>query len=754
MKPFGKILSGVISTAFSMQVLFSMAQATGQGQELLRELSNKNTETVKQILDQDISLLEFANPRGSTPLTVAASLGLADLVAYLVGKGANVNTSNNFGNTPLHYAAWSSDLVSFKALNAKGARLDVQNSQGQTPLQYACMGGNPQILDYCIRQGMDLHKKMGDGSSLLHWAAYGGNIEMFKFLESQGLDLNKADKDGSPPLFWAATGKKPDMVRYLVEERHADVKCRDNAGNTPLSSAVQAGSKEITEYLLGHGADAGAPLDKNKNLLILAAESDNPDLIRLLIDKGCDINAFDDNGSTPLLVASGHGNLQSVKVLLEKGARTNPGLCTRKTCTNTGATPLHAAAWRSPSVVEYLVEHGADVNAKNLDGNTPMHHAAVGDSLRIIEILWKHGGRTDATNNLGVTPLMRAIQSVEEGAVKTLLACRADVSPTDNGGRTALHFAAIAGSLQIVDLLVANGANVNAKDHDGHTPAWSALYYGNNGIAERLATAGAGRETPPKMAGLINRELPEGEAVVWYLNHSGWAVQTRNHLLVFDFWHRTPAPGHPCLDNGRILPQEVAGKKVVVFVSHSHADHFMPDIARWSQDIRDIRYVMGFEGTLNADYAFIPPNGDKVIDGVKVHAIKSTDSGEGFMAEVDGVTIFHPGDHACRYEEGDTAFSNGIDFLAGTYKNIDIAFVPVSGCSFNNKTALEKGNDYLVEKFRPRVVFPMHGSGNEKSFLEYAGRKNRGQKSSLYQAAGFMGDRFIIPAGKSGKTVL
>lgn len=608
------------------------------------------------------------------------------------------------------------------------------------------MGGSMEILQYCIAQGVDILKPCDDGSTLLHWAATGGNIAMFKFLESRGMDWNQADKDGTPPLFWAATGNKPEMVKYLVEEKHADVNFRDHTGNFPLRAAVQGGSYEITQYLLSHGADLNAPLNDHQTLLLIASEANNPELLKQLIEKGGDVNAMDDHGATPLLVATAHGNINTIQVLLENGAKTNPGLCTRKSCTNTGATPLHSAAWRFPSIVEYLISKGADVNARNLDGNTPMHNAAIGDSIRSISILWKNGGLVDVANNDGMTPLMRAVRAGKEDAVRELIACNANVALADNDGRTALHYAAISGSGKMVSFLLESGADLRVKDRKGHTANWYALYYGNQTTAATLQTAGAPREKTPDRANLVSDVIPEGEAVVWYLNHSGWAVRTSHHLLVFDYWHRTPPSDNPCLDNGRIIPEEIADKNVVVFVSHSHLDHFMPDIAQWSSGHKNISYILGFEGSFNAAYTYISPGQSKEVDGVMVRTIRSTDTGEGFMVEADGVTIFHPGDHACRYEESDTAFSNEIDALAKLYKNIDIAFVPVTGCNFNNKSALEKGNDYLVSRFTPRVVFPMHGSGNEQMFQEYAIRKNKESKTAVYKYALFTGDRFVVPA--------
>jgi L-ascorbate metabolism protein UlaG (beta-lactamase superfamily) len=405
--------------------------------------------------------------------------------------------------------------------------------------------------------------------------------------------------------------------------------------------------------------------------------------------------------------------------------------------------------------VKYLAENGADVNAKNLDGNTPMHSASMGDSVQCIEILCRSGGKVNEKDKLGLTPLMLAVQFQKEDAVEKLLACKADLSPVDEEGKTALHYAAIAGTGEIIDLLLKNKAKSDVKDKNGHTPSWYAVYYGNEGIAEKLRTDnGRKKSMPDEMTLLEEKELKTGEAVVWYLNHSGWAVKTSNHLLVFDYWQRMSDPDHPCLDNGHINPGEITGNRVMVFASHSHMDHFMQSVFSWKNQISDIQYVLGFNATVNGDYTYIPAHGEKVIDGVRIKTISSTDSGEGFMVEADGVTIFHPGDHASKYEENDTAFYNEIDFLASSCHDIDIAFIPVTGCGFDNKTALEKGNDYIVGKFIPRVVLPMHGSGNEKTFKEYADRKNKDLKSPIYLSAQFRGDRFFVTAGEEERVKL
>jgi len=720
----------------------AIGQTNNKAEELHLALNNDSIEKVKEIINQDIALLETPNPRGSTPLIVAAADGHTGLVKFFIKKGAEINRANDFGNTPLHYSAWAADFDAFKCLYDKGANIKAKNSKGQTPLQYSCMGGNFEIMKYCVSKGMDIKVKCDDGSSLIHWAAYGGNLEMFKYLESEGLDYNIGDKDGSPPIFWAASGNRIDIIKYLVEEKNVDVNFVDDEGTIPLKSAVESGHYDIVKYLLEQGADINYKMDDNATWLELAAQNNNPELIKLLIDKGCQINVFDDNGNTPLMSAAAHGNLDVVKILIENGAKLEPGLCKRESCTNKGQTPLHFASWRNPIIMEYLIKNGADPNVKSLDGNTPMHEVTWGDSVRSVEILCNAGGNVNIQNNNGETPLIMAIKKNKTDLMKAFLKNKADVSIADKSGKTALHYAAIAGYGDVVDDLVKNGSDINAKDNDGRTPAHYAVYHGNKMIAENFFKNGASKKNIPfGKTDLLNKDLEEGEAFIWYLNHSGWAVKTKNHLLVFDYWQREEDPDFASINNGRINTEEIAKQNVMVFVSHTHGDHYSRNIFDWDNKIKGINYVLGFETTAYDDYTYIPPRNNKTIDNVKITAISSTDTGEGFMLEVDGLTICHPGDHANRYQEGDAEFSDEIDFLAKEYDNIDIAFVPITGCGFRDKVALFSGNDYLVKSFGPKMVLPMHGSNSEYKYKEYAEDKNKEGNTSIYKYVLNKGER-------------
>ena len=151
-------------------------------------------------------------------------------------------------------------------------------------------------------------------------------------------------------------------------------------------------------------------------------------------------------------------------------------------------TPLHdAALWGHKEIAELLLANGADVNAKDDDGDTPLDVAILRNDKETADLLRKHGGKT--TEEL--EEIFHAIEDGNIEAVKQHLAAGADVNAKDNIEWTPLHMAADLGYKEIVELLLTNGADVNAKDYKGVTPLHDAALWGHKEIAELLLAKGA-----------------------------------------------------------------------------------------------------------------------------------------------------------------------------------------------------------------------------------------------------------------------
>jgi hypothetical protein len=170
-----------------------------------------------------------------------------------------------------------------------------------------------------------------------------------------------------------------------------------------------------------------------------------------------------------------------------------------------------------------------------------------------------------------------------------------------------------------------------------------------------ISTAALWSETPETETNLsqkicsLTSNLSEGEACIWYLFHSGWAVKTRNHFLIFDYWEKPGKDEKKNLENGFINPEEVAGQKVTVFVSHAHSDHFDPIILSWKKKIPDIKYIWGWRDK-SSESGFCFDSGRTAIDigGMKIYNIHHEFDGipeSAFMVQVNGLWIFHAGDH-------------------------------------------------------------------------------------------------------------
>lgn len=201
-----------------------------------------------------------------------------------------------------------------------------------------------------------------------------------------------------------------------------------------------------------------------------------------------------------------------------------------------------------------------------------------------------------------------------------------------------------------------------------------------------------------------------------YLYHSGFRIETDTHILIFDYYQ-----GDLVLSN----------KKILVFCSHSHADHFNPQIFMWQNQKSDIEYILSSDIDIKyklENTHYISAYEEIILGDVKVKAYGSTDCGVSFLVQCSGACIFHAGDlnwwHWWRdipeeIAKAELLFKEEISKLKG--EQIDIAFFPVD-------PRLEQyaylGADYLIQEITPKYLIPMHfGDDNEAAELYAKKRK-------------------------------
>nr|6MWQ_A Chain A, DARPin, Muscle-type aldolase chimeric fusion [synthetic construct]6MWQ_B Chain B, DARPin, Muscle-type aldolase chimeric fusion [synthetic construct]6MWQ_C Chain C, DARPin, Muscle-type aldolase chimeric fusion [synthetic construct]6MWQ_D Chain D, DARPin, Muscle-type aldolase chimeric fusion [synthetic construct] len=151
-----------------------------------------------------------------------------------------------------------------------------------------------------------------------------------------------------------------------------------------------------------------------------------------------------------------------------------------------GKKLLEAARAGQDDEVRILMANGADVNALDRFGLTPLHLAAQRGHLEIVEVLLKCGADVNAADLWGQTPLHLAATAGHLEIVEVLLKYGADVNALDLIGKTPLHLTAIDGHLEIVEVLLKHGADVNAQDKFGKTAFDISIDNGNEDLAEIL----------------------------------------------------------------------------------------------------------------------------------------------------------------------------------------------------------------------------------------------------------------------------
>ena len=232
--------------------------------------------------------------------------------------------------------------------------------------------------------------------------------------------------------------------------------------------------------LIEEGADPNARDSQDRTPLHCAVR-DNTALIPALVAGGADLHAGDNEADTPLHIAASIAVPATITLLIQLGADPNVRTSFDR------LTPLHVAArWcRNPSsdhldanpaaTIRALVEAGADVNARDQWGRTPLHDAAgIGAIQRhhpdIIPALIELGADPNAACRHGCTPLHDAARNGTT-TIRILTLAGADPNAADREGQMPLHHAARwRGNTTTIAALARIGADLTARDGDGRTP--------------------------------------------------------------------------------------------------------------------------------------------------------------------------------------------------------------------------------------------------------------------------------------------
>ena len=367
-------------------------------------------------------------------------------------------------------------------LNVNGKAKDEWRDDEVPLLIYALRRrGASEFASLLLKNGADVDAKYADknGSTFLHYAARNSVLEMAERLLKDGADVHAKNSDGYTPLHRAASGNALEIAELLLKSG-ADVHAKNSDGYTPLHSAAINHARATAELLLQNGGDVNAKDDDGDTPLHWAAGKNAIITAVMLLKNGADVHAKNGNGETPLHWAaslySGYDEDKDewfsfryvrapkmAELLLENGAEADLWI---------------AARLNDTEIARRLIADGADVNAKDDDGYTPLHWAAEINSRNLAVILILNGADVNSETNKFDTPLHHAAQFNSIEMAELLLKNRANVNAKGYENQTPLHVAAYYGAIEMAELLLKNRANVNAKGGGNNaSPLEYALYY-------------------------------------------------------------------------------------------------------------------------------------------------------------------------------------------------------------------------------------------------------------------------------------
>ncbi|UCE22743.1 MAG: ankyrin repeat domain-containing protein [Candidatus Aminicenantes bacterium] len=222
-----------------------------------------------------------------------------------------------------------------------------------------------------------------------------------------------------------------------------------------------------------------------------------------------------------------NGDIEKVKQLLEKDKE----LVKLRDINNN--TPLHLACRAAhKEIVELLILNGADVDAKNDYGRSPLHLAwREKGSARISQILIENGADIDLKNNFGETPLSVAVAVGNEDMLNVLIKNNARVPITGNKGKELLHRAASKGFAEFVDLMIERGVDTSSTNNNGGTLLHSAAFGGLVELMEKLIKDGTNvNELNRYGLSPLHRAASEGhKKVIELLIKNGAKIDIESH---------------------------------------------------------------------------------------------------------------------------------------------------------------------------------------------------------------------------------
>jgi ankyrin repeat protein len=425
--------------------------------------------------------INIPDEAGDTPLHVAAVNNLPTVIQVLLDRGADINAKDQDGDTPLHRAAADDSLEAINLLIRRGAAVNGTNRFGETPLHIAAMYGNTEAIRSLLAAGANVNALSAgrlnlQGFTPLHYAAANGQTAAVRALLNAGAQINAITSERYVPLSYAIYYTSPPrehggtvviknpFVEHTATQGHVNtILTLIMYGATldpryiprlqkivpPLYLAAALGNLDELRKLLASGTIPSAQLDE---ALSFAVGNLRPDAVRVLLEAGAnpalaltfitrlapirhfitpqvasrfqqimkELRAAEQARPPIVLPAPQYAEAESYAQFLPRELQQSlieyatGGAEARKLATQELLTAINN---RDSKAMAQALQNGADPNAVDANGLTPLWHAVFDQdphwALEAVSLLLRYHAAPNPVNTQGVS-LLQAIQQLPE----------------------------------------------------------------------------------------------------------------------------------------------------------------------------------------------------------------------------------------------------------------------------------------------------------------------------------------------------
>ena len=395
-------------------------------------------ETLQAIIDNGADINAAGNGK-KTALMIGCWKGNIEAINVLLNAGADSNITDDVGETCIHHAV-NGGKETLQAIINHGADVNVRDKHSVTALMVACWKENVDAINILLNAGADPTIADTKGFTSIHYSVHVDcSKETISALIGHGADVNTADKNNETALMQACKMKYADTMSVLLN-LGADPNIVDCNVETCLHAAVRSQcNNAMLQEIIDHGVDVNVRSKYGGTAIMIAcmqgtALKENKNAVNVLLNAGADPNITSTFGETCLHAAiSRHCSKEVLHELIDHGVDVNAR-------SKHGVTAIMIACMQGVAQREnidafnVLLNAGADLNIENINGETCLHAAVSGHcSKEVLQELINHGVDVNARSKKGVTAIMTAcVQGVSQkenaDAIYVLLNAGADLA--------------------------------------------------------------------------------------------------------------------------------------------------------------------------------------------------------------------------------------------------------------------------------------------------------------------------------------